>query len=289
VQQMKRDPAPSRAAYRMQRLWLTPGFRLLLRAGLPAALTFAACAWYFAQDSNRQDFVDRVAEIRRAVQERPEFMVRLLSVEGASPDLAAAVRGILALDLPKSSFDLDLPAMQDRIGTLDPVARADLRIKPGGILEVRITEREPAIVWRGPEALLLLDAGGRRVMALDSRSLRPDLPLIAGPGADEAVAEALRVVEAAGPIAGRLRGLVRMGERRWDVVLDRDQRILLPETEPVSALEQVIALHEAQDLLERDVKVIDMRNAARPTIRMSAAASAEMVRIKALEMGDTAQ
>ena len=38
-----RDPAPSRTAYRIQRLWLTPLFRSLLRTGLPAfALAFGA-------------------------------------------------------------------------------------------------------------------------------------------------------------------------------------------------------------------------------------------------------
>jgi hypothetical protein len=44
------------------------------------------------------------------------------------------------------------------------------------------------------------------------------------------VPEALALVAAARPAVPRLRGLVRMGERRWDLVLDRDQRILLPET-----------------------------------------------------------
>ncbi|MFC6759445.1 hypothetical protein ACFQFQ_08000 [Sulfitobacter porphyrae] len=34
---VKADPAPSRWAWRMQRLMLTPGFRLMLRAGVPFA------------------------------------------------------------------------------------------------------------------------------------------------------------------------------------------------------------------------------------------------------------
>ena len=71
------------------------------------------------------------------------------------------------------------------------------------------------------------------------------------------------------PIAKRLRGLVRVGERRWDVVLDRDQRILLPSENPVAALDRVIALHQARDMLGRDVTVVDMRNGNRPTLRMN--------------------
>lgn len=118
----------------------------------------------------------------------------------------------------------------------------------------------------------MLDATGAHVDDLLRRADRPDLPLIAGDGADEKVPEALAIFAAARPLGKRLRGLVRMGERRWDVVLDRGQRILLPEADPVRALERVIALGEAQDLLERDVTVVDMRLGDRPTIRMSSAA-----------------
>ena len=39
MQSVKRpDPAPSRWSWRLQRLMLTPGIRLLLRAGIPFAL-----------------------------------------------------------------------------------------------------------------------------------------------------------------------------------------------------------------------------------------------------------
>jgi cell division protein FtsQ len=92
----------------------------------------------------------------------------------------------------------------------------------------------------------------------------------------------MRLFRAAQPLAGRLRGLVRVGERRWDVVLDRDQRILLPENAPVQALERVIALSEAQDILERDLAAVDMRISARPTLRMNKAAVSEWWRIRQL-------
>jgi cell division protein FtsQ len=51
-------------------------------------------------------------------------------------------------------------------------------------------------------------------------------------------------------------------------VLDRDQRILLPEAAPVRALERVIVLDQTQEMLERDIALVDMRLAERPSIRM---------------------
>jgi cell division protein FtsQ len=59
-------------------------------------------------------------------------------------------------------------------------------------------------------------------------------------------------------------------------VLDTDARVLLPEEGAVPALERVIALHQAQDMLDRDVAVVDMRLGDRPTLRVGPAAMALM-------------
>ena len=69
-----------------------------------------------------------------------------------------------------------------------------------------------------------------------------------------------------------------MGERRWDLVLDRDQRILLPDHGALGALERVMALDATQQLLARDVRVVDMRNPSRPILRLSAEALADVHR-----------
>ena len=143
-------------------------------------------------------------------------------------------------------------------------------IRKGGVLDVEIVERVPAVVWRGRGELELLDETGHRVAPLEARGKRADLPLIAGDGADQAVQEALSLVAAAAPVADRVRGLLRVGERRWDLILDRNQRIMLPEAQPVAALERILALNEVNDLLNRDVVAVDLRDAKRPTLRLSA-------------------
>jgi cell division protein FtsQ len=282
----RRDPAPSRWAYRVQRLWLTPVFRSLLRIGLPVFSVVFFAGWYFSDATNREAITAMIDDTRRSIAERPEFMVKLMAIDGASVELAEDIREVLPVDFPVSSFDLDLVEMQKVVAGLDAVASAELRIRPGGILQVEVAERVPAIVWRNDDMIELLDASGRRVAAIGARSERADLPLIVGEGADRATPEALRLVSAAAPIEDRLRGLVRLGERRWDVVLDRDQRIMLPEMNATDALEQVIALDQARDLLARDVSVVDMRNVERPTLRMAPQAVEELRRINSIVLGD---
>ncbi|MBM9594608.1 cell division protein FtsQ/DivIB [Rhodobacteraceae bacterium MCCB 386] len=252
----------------MQRLLLTPLFWRALLWGLPLALVLGGTGLWLSDADRRQALVEGATELRRQIEERPEFMVQIMAVEGASDPLAAEIREILHLRLPVSSFDLDLQEVRDLVAALDPVAGVRVAVRPGGVLQVDVEERVPAIVQRRSEGLVLLDATGHPVAPLAAREDRADLPLVAGTGASRAVPEALALYAAAEPIAPEMRGLVRVGERRWDVVLSGGRRILLPEAGALRALDQAIALHQAQDLLTRDVDVVDLRNPRRPTLRL---------------------
>lgn len=264
----RRDPAPTLWAYRLQRMMLTPFLRGMVRIGLPAALVLGGTGIVLSDAGRREAITQYLSEIRENFEQRPEFMVTSAVIEGSSPALADAVRARIDLDLPRSSFALDLTALQARIAGLDAVETVDLRMREGGTLAIVVTERRPVAIWRHGDTLTLVDTGGHRVASLVARTDAPDLPLIAGEGAADAVPEALALVAAAAPLVARLRGFVRMGERRWDLVLDRGQRILLPAAEPVRALEQFLALDQAQQILARDVVTVDLRLPARPTLRL---------------------
>jgi cell division protein FtsQ len=280
------DPAPSRLKYRMERLMLTPLFRALLRFGVPFVLTFGLATWWLSIEDNRLMVVDTYADLRSQVESRPEFMVNMMAVDGASDLVAEGVRELLPVDFPISSFDLDLEAMRETVVSLDPIKTARLYVRQGNVLQVDIVERVPVVLWRNDRGLQLLDEEGVLVGPAFLRADWPELPLIVGDGANVRVDEALELAQAAVPLAKRLRGFVRMGERRWDVVLDRDQRIMLPEVGAAQALERVIAMDQAVDMLERDLLAVDLRLPSRPTLRMTDGAVRELLRIRAIEAGE---
>ena len=143
----RRDPAPSRLAYKLNRLFMRRGVRMFLRFGLPILILASLGAFWASDPVHVQDAKDRVAELRRQVEERPEFMVQMMAVENASSPVSADVREILSLDFPISSFDLDLDELRDRVEGLDAVATAAVQVKSGGVLTVSVTERVPVAVW----------------------------------------------------------------------------------------------------------------------------------------------
>ncbi len=280
---LRRDPAPSRWRYRLQRMWLTPIYRFAIRRLLPVGILALIGVAVWADKDRSAAIHAQFSSIQTLFENRPEFRVALLSIDGASADLADAVRMKLALKLPASSFDLDLDALRQTAESLDAVADATVQIRAGGVLRITLIERQPTVVWRNGNQLEMLDAMGHRVASLHQRSDRADLPLIVGLGADQLTPEALDILAAAGPITRSVRALQRMGERRWDLILDRNQRILLPEIDPIAALERALALDQAENLFARDISAIDLRNGARPVLRLAPFAMTENLRARGIE------
>jgi cell division protein FtsQ len=274
------DPAPSRWRYRLHRLWLTPAFRNAVRVGLPLGAMALGLFAYLAQPGRLEEIGDGVGELVRSVQERPEFMVTMLRIEGAGPELQADILEALPVDLPLSQFALDLDGLRAGLEELDPVARAEVRVRPGGTLLLAVSERIPALAWVRDDGIELLDAQGHRVAALDGVEQAGALPLVAGEAADAHVPEALRLMLRAGALEDRLVGLSRIGGRRWDVLLTGGQRVMLPERDPLAALDRALEMDAAADLLSREVLALDLRIAERPTLRLTEGARDELRRVR---------
>ncbi|WP_308915238.1 cell division protein FtsQ/DivIB [Jannaschia sp. LMIT008] len=275
------DPAPSVLSYRLNRLWLRRGIRLAVLRGLPLAAALAAGLVWASDPDRRAAMTQSAQTVAEAIRGRPEFAVTQLRVEGADGSLRTAIAQVADLRFPVSRFDLDLPALVARLEALDPVHSAEAMLRTGGVLLVRVAERRAVVAHLEAGTVTARDATGHRVATLDDVAKAGALPLIAGPGAQDAVGQALALTRAAAPLEDDLVGLVRVGKRRWDLVLSDDRRILLPEAAPVQALDRALAMHAAKDVLSRDVAVLDMRLRGRPVLRLSARALDELHRLRA--------
>src|SRR5690606_35256364 len=131
-----------------------------VRIGVPAFLVAMTAGIWLSDEDCRALFSDGVQQVMTKVQSREEFQVRTMTVEGASPVVDTALRAMLPVDLPASSFDIDLTALRLQVMQLDVIESIDLRIKPGGILSAVVKEREPAILWRHARGIEILDKTG---------------------------------------------------------------------------------------------------------------------------------
>lgn len=136
------------------------------------------------------------------------FAVRQIAVEGASPEVAAEVRKVLAPAVGQSLLALDLSELAQRAGTVPMVAGATFDRGYPHTLRIHVVPELPVAVLRQGSSSWLAAASGRVVADLD-QGARPALPRVWLPReVDVRLGEPVRglqrrAVATVAPLAGR--------------------------------------------------------------------------------------
>lgn len=262
------DPAPSRVAYRIMRLLLIPRLRLIFTLGFPSLLIFCATLGLFININVWENISTIKKDLKLAFVERPEFMIKVASIDGSSDELANEIREILPLDFPVSYFDLDIKYLHKVVNEIPAVASAAIKISAGGVLQINVAEKSPAFIWRKGNVMSVIDETGSFIRIANSRVDYPKLPLVVGEAADLAVSEISSLMQANEYFKDHVRAFIRVGERRWDLILENNVRIMLPQREFLAAFDRLMLMNEAGQLLSGRLSNIDMRLVVRPTVRV---------------------
>ena len=286
VSEVRFDPAPSKVAYLANRIWLKKSSRRSFFIMIVILIVLLVLIGL----SNRSNFSllikKNTDKITQYVELIPIFKVVNLSVISEDPNVIEKISSILALNFPISSLDIDVEVLRLKVELIDLVESASVRLTSNGLVEVDVNIRKPVAIQRLGTRLLLIDARGVKVDEILSRSQRPDLPLLVGKGAEKWVDEALHLLLETKGLLPRVRGLVRVGERRWDIILNRNQMIFLPEKKPLNAIRKIISLQEGQKILDRNISYLDFRNINRPVFGLSEETSKELREIRSLVRGE---
>lgn len=262
------DPAPSRVAYRIMRLLLIPRLRLIFTLGFPSLLIFCATLGLFININVWENISAIKKNLKLAFVERPEFMIKVASIDGSSDELANEIREILPLDFPVSYFDLDIKYLHKVVNEIPAVASAAIKISAGGVLQINVAEKSPSFIWRKDNIMSVIDETGSFIRIANSRVDYPKLPLVVGEAADLAVSEISSLMQANEYFKDHVRAFIRVGERRWDLILENNVRIMLPQREFLAAFDRLMLMNEAGQLLSGRLSNIDMRLVVRPTVRV---------------------
>ncbi|MHA1529157.1 MAG: cell division protein FtsQ/DivIB [Alphaproteobacteria bacterium] len=266
---VRKPPGPSKLSYRLSRAWAKPIMRNAVLVYLPL-VALAIAGWRVAADDGWRGTIEaRIFSVIEQIAARPEFAVRGVTVVGGGEDLQAEVRRALDIRPGMSSLKLDVQQLRLQVEALGAVETATVQFDPQGTLRISVVERIAVVLFRRADGVLvMLDKGGVEIGPAGQRADHPKLPLILGPGAPDHVGEVIVLLGGAPGIVARLRAFVRVGERRWDLELDHGLTIKLPQSDSVEALSRIMAQHYGEELLDRDIAVIDMRLPGRPTLRM---------------------
>jgi cell division protein FtsQ len=70
-------------------------------------------------------------------------------------------------------------------------------------------------------------------------------------------------------LAARVSAAIRVGDRRWNLLIDNSIDVLLPADEPAAAWAQLALLERSSAILKRDVRTVDVRLPDRLVVRVN--------------------
>lgn len=257
-----------RLRYRWTRFRLSPSFKLLFRIVLPILIIAFVLfrIWISGVVPNMVQSVS--SAMHEKLASLPVFTIDEIVIENATTLQEAQIKAIIGIDLPVSALDVDRDRLSEDLLNIDEIGAASVRFDWLGAMHINLQPRVPAMIFYDGSKFQTVDIEGRRVEFLTARADRPELFVISGFGANRAVPEAEKILKLLKPIIADVRGLVRMGERRWDVVLTDNRRLQLPAAEPIDALYKILSQHQRNEILNREILSYDMRNPDRPVIRL---------------------
>lgn len=190
-------------------------------------------------------------------------------IQGRANTPEPLLRNAIRVRTGEPILAVSLVQTRERIEHLSWVDHATVERRLPGTIVVQLQERRPFAIWQNQGKFVLIDRAGQVVTNSNVADFR-QLPLVVGLGAPEAAAPLLDALADRPAIAGRVIAAVRVGERRWNLVLKSGPTVMLPEDHEAAALDRLAELDQQHKLLERPLQYVDMRLPDRLVMRAKA-------------------
>ena len=155
------------------------------------------------------------------------------------------------------------------------------------LMVVNVVERDPHAVLRRADRLMLIDPTGVELESISTGDASEYL-LIEGPGAQSQV-EALEILLNSAPaLKGKVIAAEWVGNRRWNLTFDTQQRLALPQGDDRSAA-ALISFAQADGVhrvIGGEVASFDMRNPPRMYMHVPGRAERQELSMRAQENGE---
>ena len=254
------NPAPSKFSFLLSRFWLRKRYKFAVISMVFLSIFLFLFHFSFSQIKIHETFLKNFENLKAGVLGRPEFTINGILVRVDNKILKQKIIKVVNIQVPVSSLTLNLEDTRRKIEKLAGIKNAAVSIDNYGKLIITVSERLPAIINKVGSKYFLLDKDGLLVNEIMSRFERPDLPLFIGQGMEGKVQEGLEILIRFAPYTARVNALTWVGNRRWNILFDKERVIKLPSHDPLGSIEKLINLDIEFRFLSSDVLQIDLRN-----------------------------
>lgn len=214
-----------------------------------AGESFSHAKWSMIKASAEQGFTVQDVLVTGRTETQRDDLLDALGVARGAPILA-----------------YDFQSARTRVEGLPWVLRARIERLLPDTLVVHLTERRPIALWQNRGQFALIDEEGE-VITRENLGRFAQLIHVVGADAPDHVGGLLELLETQPELKDQVKAAVRVGGRRWDLMLAGGVDVRLPENGAPQALARLVDFEHETGVLGREVKVLDLRTPDRVIVR----------------------
>ncbi len=189
----------------------------------------------------------------------PAATVHTISIKTNSNDMDLSELGTAAALPPGTrTYSVNLDSLAVRTNAVPGIRHSAVRRHPNGNLSVRAVAHDAIATWTDGEHYFPLSSDGTIV---NRPSTERDTSSVLFRG--KIPSDIQNITNAVHTLIDDINYMEWIENRRWDIVTNGGITIMLPETDPTSAVGTLLMLDKNHQILDRKLTVIDMRDAAR--------------------------
>lgn len=186
------------------------------------------------------------------------FVVKDVMVEGQKYTSEEKISKALKIKPNSPIFALSLKELKTKLEAIEWIKYASVERELPNKIHIAIIERTPIALGQKDKKLYLIDDEGVIINQSDIKS-HLHLPIIIGEGAEINANSLIKMLRVEPDLFNHISSIIRVSERRWNVRLDNKIEIKMPEENFEQAWQTVIKLYRKNELLNKDLKVLDLR------------------------------
>ena len=171
---------------------------------------------------------------------------------------------VLKIDSTTSLANFDINDGYAKLLELPWIESAEISLVGTTQMKIKVAESKAYSIWENSGELTLHKKNGDAIESIKqldyiTSDFSEALHHLEGIGAPEKAQEIITTVSKFESIFSDVKSYIRVGDRRWDILLDNKIKILLPEHNAQDALEFLVKANESYDIYDRPIRYIDLR------------------------------
>lgn len=225
--------------------------------GFIALLLTGTIYWLFASgwvgqkvDQMRMAWLDHTGNVGLAVQD--------IYMTGREETSSSDVLHAVSVKIGQPILTFDSNEAQKELEHLPWIKTARVERRFPGTIFIGLVERQPLGLYQKNGQQSLVDETGQ-VLTTQNLGRWRDLPVLVGEQAPQSASSLIKVLSNYPDIYWRIRAMTYINQRRWDLLLNNNVTIRLPEEKIDDALQRVTKAQTEGRVLDGVARVVDVR------------------------------